>query len=138
MAGELALVAFVWGMIAFAVAIDASRRGRHVGLWATLTFLTGLFGAVLYGLVVLTTSDPPDDGASENGTDPETVRVCPACSSAHDDAANYCDECGAELGPGDERPVGRRLPTGSKRYCSNCKSEVGPEATTCSSCGAVF
>ncbi|MDX1748394.1 MAG: zinc ribbon domain-containing protein [Halobacteriales archaeon] len=138
MAGEFAALVFVWGAIAFAVAIDASRRGRHAGLWAVLTLFTGLFGAVLYGLVVLTTSDQPDDGTSQEGTEPETVRICPACASEHDDSPNYCDECGAELGPGDEHPVGRRLATGSRRYCSNCKSEIGREANACPNCGAVF
>lgn len=141
MAGELVLVAFVWAMVAFAVAIDASRRGRHGGFWAILTFVTGLFGAIVYGLVVLVTDDPLDEeAAAEPKPEPESerVRVCPTCSSKHDDAQNYCGECGAELGPEDERPVGRRLRTGSRRYCSNCKSEIGREAGTCPSCGAVF
>jgi hypothetical protein len=134
---HLVLVAFVWGMVAFAVAIDASRRGWHGGFWAGLTFFTGLFGAVVYGVVVLTSDDHTHDETPEE-TDPETVRVCPSCASRHDDSQNHCDECGTELGPGDEHPVGRRLMTGSRRYCSNCKSEVGREANTCRSCGAVF
>jgi len=132
-----AMVAFVWGMVAFAVAIDASRRGRHGGVWAVVTFLTGLFGAILYGLVVVTTSDPKDE-ESDNETEAGLVRVCPTCSSQFDASQNYCGECGAELGPEDESPVGRRLKTGSKRYCSNCKSEVGRTANACPSCGAVF
>lgn len=138
MAGELVLVTFVWGMFAFAVAIDASRRGHHSGLWAGLTLFTGLFGAILYGVVVLITSDQSDGGVSDNRSEPETVRVCPTCSAAHRESPNYCDECGAELGPEDQHPVGRRLKTGSKRYCSNCKSQVGRGANTCPSCGAVF
>ena len=137
MAGEMALVLFVWGAVAFAVAIDASRRGRHGGLWAALALFTGLFGAILYGLVVLTTSDPSGGGSAPE-REPGTVRVCPACSSEHDDAPNYCEECGAELGPEDEHPVGRRLATGSRRYCSNCRSEVGRERETCPNCSAVF
>jgi DNA-directed RNA polymerase subunit RPC12/RpoP len=137
MAGELVLVAFVWVMVAFAVAIDASRRGLHGGFWAALTLCTGLFGAVVYGLVVLATDDPPDDGAAAE-TEVERVRVCPTCSSKHDDSRNCCDECGTELGPEDERPVGRRLETGSRRYCSNCRSQIGREASTYPSCGAVF
>jgi len=137
MAGELVLVAVVWGMVAFAVAIDASRRGHHSGFWAVLAFFTGLFGAVLYGLTVLVTGDQSDAGTSEDGT-PETVRVCPDCSSEHDSSESHCDECGTELGPGDEHPAGRLLMTGSKRYCSNCRSEVGRGADACPSCGAVF
>ncbi|WP_424000384.1 zinc ribbon domain-containing protein [Haloarcula salina] len=132
------MVAFVWGMVAFAIGIDASRRGRHSGLWAVLTFVTGLFGAVLYGVVVLTTSDPSDGGQSDDETDSAVVRVCPSCSSQCDAAQNYCGECGAELGPEDEYPVGRRLKSGSKQYCSNCKSEIDREANTCPNCGAVF
>jgi len=132
------MVAFVWGMMAFAIGIDASRRGRHGGLWAVLTFLTGLFGAVLYGVVVMTTSDPTDDGASDSEPAPELVRVCPNCSSKCDAEQTYCGECGTELGPEDKSPVARRLKTGSKRYCSNCKSEVGRGASACPSCGAVF
>ena len=135
MAGELVLVLFVWGMVAFAVAIDASRRGHHGGFWAVLTLFTGPFGALLYGLVALVTNGRPDDGPEP---EPEPIRVCPACSSEHDDSSNYCGECGAELGSEHERPVGRRLMTGSRRYCSNCRSEVGREADTCPSCGAVF
>jgi RNA polymerase subunit RPABC4/transcription elongation factor Spt4 len=138
MSTPLGIVVLLWATVAFAVAIDASRRGRHAGLWAVMTFFTGVFGAVLYGLVVLTTNDPPDGGASEAGSEPETVRVCPICSSISDDSRNQCAECGAELGPEDERPVGRRLMTGSKRYCSNCHSEVGRESNECRSCGAVF
>jgi hypothetical protein len=137
MAGELLLVVSVWGAVAFAVSIDASRRGRHGGFWAVLTLFTGLFGAILYGLVVLTTSDRPEDG-SEPEPEPETIRVCPACPSEHDDSPDRCGECGAELGPEDDRPVGRRLMTGARRYCSNCRSEVGRDAETCPSCGAVF
>jgi len=132
------LVAFVWGMVAFAIAIDASRRGRHGGVWGLVTFLTGLFGAVVYGLVVLTTNDPSDDGASADGTEPELVRICPTCSSECGASQSYCGECGTELGPEDEHPVGRRLKTGSRRYCSNCKSRVGRKADSCPNCGAVF
>lgn len=139
MAGELFLVAFVWGAVAFAVSIDASGRGRHAGFWAVLTLLTGLFGAILYGLVVLTTDDGPGDvSGPEAEPEPETVRVCPDCSSEHGDAPDHCEECGAELGPGDDHPVGRRLMTGSRRYCSNCRSEVDVGANACPSCGAVF
>jgi len=133
-----AIFAVVWGMVAFAVSIDASRRDRNGGFWALLTFLTGLFGAILYGLVVLTTNDPTGDRESSDERDSELVRICPTCSSKYDTAQNYCGECGAELGPEDESPVGRRLKTGSKRYCSNCKSEVGRTASACPNCGAVF
>ena len=135
MAGELVLVLFVWGMVAFAVVIDASRRGHHGGLWAVLTLFTGPFGALLYGLVALVTDGRPDDGAEP---EPETVRVCPACSSEHGDSPDCCEECGAELGPGDDHPVGRRLMAGSRRYCSNCRSQVGHETDACPRCGAVF
>lgn len=136
--GLLVLVTFVWGLIAFAVAIDASRRGHHGGFWAVLTLFTGLFGAVLYVLVALTTGAPSDEGASEEETEPETVRICPTCSSECEGSQSYCDECGAELGPGDEHTVGRRLKAGSRRYCSNCKSEIERGASACPSCGAVF
>jgi len=138
MAGELVLVAFVWGMIAFAVAIDAVRRDVHSGFWAGLTFLTGVFGGALYGLVVLTTGAQSDEEAFEDETGPEIVRVCPDCSSRNGGSQNYCGECGVELGPEDEHPLGRRLETGSRWYCSNCKSRVGREENTCSSCGALL
>lgn len=138
MLGPVILLAFIWGMVAFAVAIDASRRGRHAGFWAVLTFLTGLFGAILYGLVILTTKDPTGGGGSEDNAEPEMIRVCPTCSSECDISQDYCDECGDELGPDDEYPVGRRLKTGSKRYCSNCKSKINRKANRCPSCGAVF
>jgi hypothetical protein len=135
---SFAVVALLWGMVAFAISIDASRRERHSGFWTLLTFLTGLFGAILYGLVVLTTSDPSDEGRPDEEADSGLVCVCPTCSSRCDSSQNYCDECEAELGPEDEYPVGRRLKTGSKRYCSNCKSEVGRTAIACPTCGAVF
>lgn len=137
MSNHLVLIALLWAAVAFAVSIDASRRRRHGSFWAAVTFFTGLFGAILYVLVVLTTSDPPDDGSSRD-EEPEMVRVCPDCSSKHVDSQNDCDECGAELGPEDEHPVGRRLMTGSRRYCSNCHSEVDREANACASCSAVF
>jgi hypothetical protein len=138
MVGELVLVTFVWGLFAFAVAIDASRRGHHSGFWAGLTLFTGLFGAVLYGVVVATTDGESDGETSDSRGEPERVRVCPTCSSKHDESPNYCDECGTELGPADEHPLGRRLKTGSKRYCSNCKSRIGREVDACPGCGAVF
>ncbi len=138
MSSHLILIALLWAAVAFAVSIDASRRGRHGGFWAAVTFFTGLFGAILYVLVVVTTSDPADGETSEDGTEPEMVRVCPICSSKHDNSQNHCDECGAELGPEDEYPVGRQLMTGSRRYCSNCHSEVDRKATACPNCSAVF
>jgi len=137
--GYVVTAAFVWALVAFAVAIDASRRGHHGGFWAILTFVTGGFGAILYAGVVLITNDGADGGTVETaGTDPERVRVCSACSSEHGDSQNHCSECGATLGPEDEHPVGRRLKAGSKRYCSHCKSEVSRRADTCPGCGAVF
>lgn len=138
MLGPVILLAFVWGMVAFAVAIDASRREQHAGFWAILTFFTGVFGAILYGLVILTTSDPTDDAGAEENIESEMVRVCPTCSSEYDVSHDYCDECGGELGPDDEFPVARRLKTGSKRYCSNCKSKVDRKTNRCPSCDAVF
>lgn len=141
MSGHIVLglmVAFVWGMVAFAIAIDASRRGRHGGVWGVVTFLTGLFGAILYGLVVLATSDPANGEVSEKKTEPNRVRICPTCSSEVNVFENYCGECGTELSSEDEYLVGRRLKTGSKRYCSNCKSQVGRKANACPNCDAVF
>jgi hypothetical protein len=137
MAGELALIAVVWGMVAFAVLIDASRRNRNGGFWAVLTFFTGLFGALLYAGNVLLT-DQPEETAAEKRRTSGTVRVCPDCSAEHDGSVDYCEDCGAELGPDDERPVARRLMTGSDRYCSNCRSEVDRGADVCGSDGAVF
>jgi len=136
---NLILVAFVWGMIAFAVAFDASNRGHHAGFWALLTFLGGPFGALLYVGVALFGSGESTDGTG-GATDatPETVRVCPDCASRHDDTPDNCPDCGTKLGPDDDHPIARRLQTGSERYCSNCKSEVSRRVNTCRSCGAVF
>lgn len=133
----LLIVAVLWAMVAFVVALDASRRGRHAGLWGLLTFLAGIFGAVLYVVVVVATEDP-GDGADGDGGDPATVRLCPECSARHDGSPDYCADCGAELRPDDERPVGRLLRSGSRRYCGNCKSRVHRDADACPDCEAVF
>lgn len=136
---SLVLVTFVWGMIAFAVAFDASNRGHHAGFWALVTFLGGPFGALLYvGVALIGGGESADGTSGETDADPETVRVCPDCASRHVGNPDYCPECGTELGPDDDHPVARRLQTGSERYCSNCKSEVDRGANTCLRCGAVF
>jgi NADH:ubiquinone oxidoreductase subunit 6 (subunit J) len=77
--------AFVWGLFAFAVAMDAARRGHHARFWLVLTFVTGVFGLAAYVVVVLTSgneSDAPDDEAEVR----ETVRVCPDCSARAPDS----------------------------------------------------
>ncbi|WP_276270880.1 zinc ribbon domain-containing protein [Haloarcula litorea] len=131
----LLVFALLWGMIAFAVAIDAGRRGRSGGVWGVVTFLGGIFGLAVYGIVLLTTDDPGDD---DSGTDTDGVRICPECGEHHDDAPNFCGECGAELGPEDDHVEARILKTGSRRYCGNCKSRIGRDADACPECPAVF
>ena len=137
MLGALLFVVLVWGFFAFAVAMDAARRGHHAEFWLVTTFLTGVFGAAAYAVVVLTTDGGTDD---EPGDEPssETVRVCPSCSSIQGGSQHYCGECGAELGPGDEHPLARRFETGSRWYCGNCSSRVDRDADSCPGCGAVF
>lgn len=138
MAGELLIIAVVWGMIAFAVAIDANRRGLHSGFWAVLTLFTGLFGAIAYGLVALIGDNQPTDNTSDNKREPTVIRVCPECDSDCGETQQHCATCGEALSAENEVPLGRRLKTGSRRYCSNCNSEVDREASECRQCGAVF
>ncbi|MFD1515487.1 hypothetical protein [Halomarina rubra] len=137
MLGTLLLAAFVWGLFAFAVAIDASRRGDHGGFWAVVVLLTGPFGTAAYLLVVMVTDDETEDDTPD-ADPPETVRVCPTCSTAYDDPRDRCAECDTDLGPDDDHPVGERHETGSRWYCGNCTARVGPEVSECPSCSAVF
>lgn len=138
MAGELLIIALVWGMFAFAVAIDANRRGFHSGFWAVLTLFTGVFGAITYGLVALIGDNKPKDKSSTEQREPTVIRVCPDCDSDCDTTQEYCDTCGEALSSKNEVTLGRRLKTGSRRYCSHCRSEVNREAPECRQCGAVF
>ena len=70
----------------------------------------------------------------EPNPEPEIVRVCPTCSSTFGDSQNQCTECGAELDPEDERPVGRRLMTGSKARAWRSQSVTSwPRAINASS-----
>lgn len=119
-------------VLTVAVGVDAHNRGRSGLLWGLLTFLTGVIGAFIYALVVLT-----GDGAdADEGSD--TRRVCSNCSAAHTGAPDYCSDCGEPLGADDDAPVASILRSGSQGYCGNCKSEVPLDADTCSNCGALL
>jgi hypothetical protein len=113
------------------VAVDAANRNRSALIWGMATFFTGVLGAFVYALVVLT-----GDGA-ESG-DPDVVRTCSACGTGHEGTPNYCRECGEPMDDADDRPVATVLRSGSDGYCSNCKSEVGLSADACSDCGALL
>lgn len=114
-----------------AVGIDAHNRGRSGFVWGLLTFFTGLLGAFIYALVVLT-----DDGTDR--ADVDEVRRCSNCSATHPGSPDYCSECGEPLGSDDDTPVATVLRSGSQGYCSNCKARVNFDAETCSDCGATF
>lgn len=113
-----------------AVGFDAHSRGRNGVLWGLLTFFTGLLGAFVYALVLLTQAGADDD--------PETVRTCAACGATNAGTPEYCSDCGEPLTDGDDAPVASIIRSGSKGYCSNCQSEVGLDADACANCGAVL
>jgi RNA polymerase subunit RPABC4/transcription elongation factor Spt4 len=119
-------------VLTIVVGADAHSRGRSGFLWGFLTFFTGLVGAFVYALVVLT-----GDGAEDDG-DPDVVRVCRNCSAAHEGTPAYCSDCGEPLDEADDRPVASVLRSGSRGYCGNCRSQVDLDADDCPNCGAVL
>lgn len=119
-------------VLTIAVGVDAHNRGRSGLLWGFLTFFTGIIGAFVYALVVLTGDGSDDDG------DSDAVRVCQNCSATHDGTPAYCSDCGEPLDEADDRPVASVLRSGSQGYCGNCTSRVDPDADSCPSCGAVL
>lgn len=122
-----------WIALTVGVGVHAHNRGRSGFIWGLLTFLTGLIGAFIYALVVLT-----GDGTHTEGKDPDFRRVCPNCSATHTGRPAYCSACGEALGSDDDKPTGSVLRSGSQVYCSNCKGKVGLDAETCRHCGALL
>lgn len=59
MAGELLLIAFMflWAVVAVFVYQHAEDNGHTGALWAIVTFLFGLFGLALYGIVHVVSND---------------------------------------------------------------------------------
>lgn len=115
------------------VGVHAHNRGRSGFIWGLLTLFTGLIGAFIYVLVVLT-----GDGAQVEDEDPDHRRVCPNCSATHTGQPDYCSACGEALGADDDKPTGSVLRSGSQGYCSNCKGKVELDAETCGHCGALL
>jgi len=115
------------------VGVHAHNRGRSGFIWGLLTLFTGLIGAFVYVLVVLT-----GDGASDADEDPDHRRVCPNCATAHTGQPEYCSACGEALESDDDKPTGSVLRSGSQGYCSNCKGKVELDAETCRHCGALL
>jgi RNA polymerase subunit RPABC4/transcription elongation factor Spt4 len=129
----LAVVAILfWTGLSVAVGVHAINRDRSGLLWGALTLVTGLVGLLIYAVVAGTAAD------EVGGGDPERRRRCPACSASHDDAPDYCPDCGEPLDEGDDVVVARLLRSGSRGYCSNCKERVDLAADDCPNCGAVF
>lgn len=122
-------------VLTVAVGVDAHRRGRSGFLWGLLTFFTGVVGAFVYALVVLT-GDGGKSGSGEGETD--AVRVCPNCSATHAGTPDYCSDCGEPLDADDDASVATVLRSGSRGYCSDCKGRVDLDADRCPNCGAVF
>ena len=109
---------FFFGVVlTVGVGVHANNRGRSGFIWGLLTLLTGVIGAFVYSLVILT-----GDGAP-NEEDPDHRRVCPNCSATHTGRPEYCNACGEALGSDDDKPTGTILRTGSQGYCSNCKKK---------------
>ena len=115
------------------VGVHAHNRGRSGFIWGLLTLFTGIIGAFIYVLVVLT-----GDGAHVEGEDPDHRRVCQNCSATHTGQPEYCSGCGEALGADDDKPTGSVLRSGSQGYCSNCKGKVELDAETCGHCGALL
>jgi RNA polymerase subunit RPABC4/transcription elongation factor Spt4 len=126
------VVILFWTGISVAVGVHAINRDRSGFLWGGLTFVTGLIGLLVYAVVAGTAAEEVDDD------DPERRRRCPACSASHDDAPDYCPDCGEPLDEDDDVVVARLLRSGSRAYCSNCKERVDLDADDCPNCGAGF
>lgn len=122
------LFALLWILIAIAIGIHASNRDRSGFIWFLVTFFLGLFGVVIYLLVI---SGGDDD-------EPEDVRVCSNCSTGHAGSPNFCSNCGEPLDPDAETGVARIVRSGSRAYCSNCNGRVAVDDNVCPDCGSVF
>jgi hypothetical protein len=66
MSGFLAFIAFLWFVLAVAVAFHAKGHGRSALLWFVVVFVTGIFGVMFYLLAITRGSDStehlPDSG----------------------------------------------------------------------------
>lgn len=128
MSAHLVLFAVVWILIAIGVGIDAGNRDRSGFFWFLVTFFLGLFGVVIYLLVIRDTGDD----------EPEDLRVCPNCSTGHAGSPNFCSNCGEPLEPEDETGAARIIRSGSDAYCSECLSRVALDDNVCPDCGRAF
>ena len=125
MSGHLVLLAVVWMVLAVVVGFHASNRGRSGFLWGTFTFFAGIFGVVVYLLVVLNEFDDPE-------------RACPECSTKYTGAPAYCSNCGEPIDAEEKTRVAQKIRSGPRTYCSDCNSRVGFDADRCPSCGGIF
>jgi hypothetical protein len=114
-------------VLTVAVGVDAHNRGRSGFLWGLLTFFTGIVGAFVYVLVLL---------SGDDSEDPESVRICPNCSATHSGTPEYCSDCGEALDRDDDAPTATVVRSGPRGYCSHCNTPVGLDAEACPGCGA--
>lgn len=109
----------LWLAPAYLVYVHASNRNRDAVLWAVITLVAGVLGALLY-LVLGGSTDRDSIGASP-GRDAATVR-CPSCGHHNDAAAEYCTDCGATVA----------------RECPQCGARTGPDDRYCADCGTAL
>lgn len=130
MSAHVLIAAMLWLLVAVAVSVHAMDRGRSGFFWGILTVITGIFGVVIYLVVMGNELDDPDRG--------ENVVVCPNCSARHDDSPDYCSDCGEQLEEEDETSTARVIRSGSNAYCGSCNARVEFDADECPGCGSVF
>lgn len=124
-------VLFVFLVLGVVVGLHARGRGRSGVLWGVAVGLTGLFGLVVYAIVLASAESRPV--------------VCPTCEAENVKSANFCHNCGTDL---EDRSGGRsaggrsdsaELRTfGGAYYCSACSADVDGTPDECPRCGRTF
>jgi hypothetical protein len=100
---------FFWLIIPAFVYADAAKLGLPAGLWALLTVVTGVLGALIYLLVR-----------------PRNRVVCHECGGAIEESFVVCPGCGAELKA--SCPSCGKTVAPEWKVCPYCRGELSPES----------
>lgn len=76
----------VWGIISWMIGEKADSRDESQILWTIVTFVFGIFGVLLFYLLVLNEDSKVDDYIG-----------CTNCGSLNEQSKKYCGECGSSL-----------------------------------------
>jgi len=79
------ILGVVWIIIALSVGVNASENGLSPVLWGSITLFTGIFGLVIYAIVL----------SNKDGNNQE--KICPECEASNSPDAEFCSKCASSL-----------------------------------------